>query len=77
MRTTTNQGTSLIIKGLSPGLPERGKIKIGYKGKTITSAKGNEFQPPKKLDHFFVTTLERDKDGNFKHDKAIHKVIRR
>ena len=75
MTQTTDKGTSLIIKGLSPGLPERGKIKIGYKGKTITSAKGNDFQPPKKLEHFLITTLERDKDGNFKRDTAIHKII--
>lgn len=63
---------SLIIKGLCPGLTERGKVKIGEKGRMITSAKGNQFQPPQKLDHFRVTTLFRGTDGNFQTDAEIH-----
>ena len=63
---------SLIIKTLAPGLVERGKIKIGEKGKTITSAKGAAFQPPQKLDHFIITTTQRGADGNFLRDDAAH-----
>ncbi len=63
----------MMIKGLTPSLPERGKIKIGMKGAMMTSRAGNEFQPPKKLDHFVITTMERDDTGNFKRDVAAHK----
>ncbi|MFD2232800.1 hypothetical protein [Phaeospirillum tilakii] len=65
----------LMIKNLIPSLPERGKIKIGMKGAVRTSGTGKEFQPPKKLDHFLVTGLERGQDGNFKRDEAIHQQI--
>lgn len=63
------------IKGLVPALPERGRIKIGIKGAMRKSRNGNEFQPPQKLDHFIVTTLDRQEDGNFLRDEAIHAVI--
>lgn len=63
------------IKDLVPSLPERGKIKIGIKGAVRKSSKGNEFQPPEKLDHFVVTGLERDQTGNFRRDEAIHKTL--
>lgn len=66
---------AMAIKNLSPNLPERGKIKIGAKGAKMTSRNGTEFQPPKKLDHFIVTTLERGADGNFKRDEEIHRKI--
>lgn len=61
-----------MIKGLIPTLPERGHIKIGIKGEMVTSQRGNQFQPPQKLDHFRVTTLQRGKDGNFLPDEAFH-----
>lgn len=64
-----------LVKGIIPGLAERGKIKIGEKGKMIRSKNGTEFQPPKKLDHFRVTTLERDADDNFRTDEQIHKML--
>jgi hypothetical protein len=78
--TTTNGGRapSLMIKNLAPiGSPlmERGKIKIGQKGAMRTSRQGNEFQPPQKLDHFIITTLQRGQDGNFLHDEATHKLL--
>lgn len=63
---------SLIIKGLCPGLTERGKIKIGEKGKMITGKTGKEFQPPKRLDYFKVTSLFRDEDGNYRLDSEVH-----
>src|SRR5262249_4281970 len=37
-----------------------------------TSKQGNDFQPPQKLDHFVVTTMERGPDGNFLRDEVIH-----
>lgn len=65
----------MMIKNLQPRLAERGKIKIGSKGAMIKSRAGNDFQPPVKLDHFVVTTLERGPDGNFKRDEAVHALI--
>jgi hypothetical protein len=53
-------------------LPERGKIKIGAKGQMKTSSQGKDFQPPVKLNHFRISTLERGKDGNFLRDEAFH-----
>lgn len=75
MTEFTRPRRSLMVKDLCPGLPERGKIKIGVKGKEITSQQGNKFQPPQKLDHFVVTTTERGPDGNFKRDEALHVKI--
>jgi hypothetical protein len=63
----------MMIKNLAPRLPERGKVKIGAKGKMVTSRQGNEFQPPVKLDHFRITTLERGPDGNFLRDEEFHR----
>lgn len=63
---------AMQIKNLVPSLPERGKLKIGVKGREITSRQGNKFQPPEKLDHFVVTTLDRDQAGNFRRDERAH-----
>lgn len=65
----------MLLKNLAPRLAERGKIKIGAKGAPITSRQGTTFQPPQKLDHFVVTTLERGADGNFVRDEAVHALI--
>ena len=73
MQEASTRPQSLIIKGLCPGLTERGKIKIGEKGKMITGKlSGKEFQPPKKLDYFKVTSLFRDEDGNYRLDSEVH-----
>jgi len=63
------------VKGLVPGLTERGKIKIGMKGQLKKSAQGTEFRQPVKLDHFIITTLERDQTDNFIIDSGIHKIL--
>ena len=63
-----------MIKNFVPSLMERGKIKIGEKGKTVTSSKGSEFQPPKKLDYFKITTMLRGADGNFVQDNHFHSL---
>lgn len=54
-----------MIKNLPLQLNEAGKIKIGIKGETITSGKGNEFRPPQKLDHFILTTTEKNDAGDY------------
>ena len=64
-----------MIKGLIPTLPERGKIKIGIKAAMRQSRNGNKFQPPQKLDHFLLTTMERGQDGNFLVDRALHNTL--
>ena len=63
------------IKNISPTLPEVGKIKIGVKGQMMTSKGGKKFQPPKKLDHFVVTSIERGEDGNFIKNQKIHDLV--
>ncbi len=37
----------MAIKGLTPQLAERGKIKIGEKGEMKTSSQGKQFAQPK------------------------------
>jgi hypothetical protein len=62
----------MIKKGLNKTLAEVGKIKTGFKGEMKKSAGGTEFQPPKKLDYFIVTTTERNKEtGNLILNKEI------
>lgn len=65
-----------MIKNLQHQLNEAGKIKIGEKGKMITSSKGNEFRPPKKLDHFRLTTTEKNEDGDYIIDKKLTQKIK-
>lgn len=67
---------SLMIRNIQPGLVERGKIKIGVKGEKRQSRQGGEFQLPKRLDHFVVTTLHRDSEtNNFVVDREIHEKL--
>lgn len=69
---------NLSIKNLVPGLVERGKIKIGIKGKWVKSQgpQGREFQIPQKLDHFVVTSMLRDpKTNNFMLDNQIMEML--
>ena len=53
------------VKNLVLGLPEHGKIKAGVKGKEITSQGGKKFRPPQKLNHYIITTTERDSNGDY------------
>lgn len=67
-----------MIKFEDERLPTIGHIKVGEKGQVITSGKGNKFSPPKKIDHFKVTTIEREeqsKDANYKLDMEAMKGI--
>ncbi len=68
---TSRTRRPMMIKGLTPQLPERGRIKIGFKGEMRKSGRGTDFQPPQKLDHFVVTTLQRGEDGNFIPDETL------
>jgi len=52
-------------------LAELGKIKIGKKGKETTSSRGNKFRQPVKFDHFEVTTVNRDANGDYILDSEI------
>lgn len=61
----------MAVKGLIPQLAERGKIKIGMKGKETTSSKGKTFSQPLKLDHFLITTMQRDATGNLIKDLPL------
>jgi hypothetical protein len=64
-----------MVKNLQVGMTERGKIKIGVKGKAMQSKAGNTFQPPQKLDHFLITGMDRDANDNFVTDTRIMKSI--
>lgn len=65
------------IKGLTQQLNEAGKIKIGKKGKMIKSSKGNEFRPPKKLDHFQLVTTEKDENDDYVIDVDLQNKIKK
>jgi hypothetical protein len=61
----------MAIKNLVPRLAERGKIKIGEKGEIKTSQQGKQFAQPRKLDHFLVTTMQRDVAGRMLPDLEL------
>jgi hypothetical protein len=61
----------MAVKGLTPQLAERGKIKIGEKGEMKTSSQGKQFAQPRKLDHFLITTMQRDAAGRLMPDAAL------
>jgi hypothetical protein len=55
-----------MIKNLCPKLCEQGKIKIGRLGEERKAKDGKStYRLPNKLDHFLITTTERDNTGNF------------
>jgi hypothetical protein len=61
----------MAIKNLVPQLAERGKLKIGEKGEMKTSQGGKQFSQPKKLDHFLITTMQRDAAGRLMPDTLL------
>jgi hypothetical protein len=67
----------MSIMGLIPSLMEVGKIKIGVKGAMMESTTGTEFRPPKKLDHFIITTNERDEHGDFRIDEPLMESLKK
>ena len=65
-----------MIKNLRPKLVECGKIKIGNLGELRqTKNKEGTYRLPKKLDHFLITTTERDDTGNFIHNTSLMKEV--
>lgn len=72
---TSIQEATISTDLLPPRLAALGYIKIGRLKPKVTSAKGNEFQPPEKLDFFLVTTRNRGADGNFEVDNAVHAAV--
>lgn len=55
---------------------EIGKIKIGTRGRARQSSSGTTTYLPEKLDHFLVTTLDREQgDGPFMRDEAVHAIV--
>lgn len=65
-----------MIKNLRPGLPEFGKIKAGTKGEEAVSTQGTKFRLPKKLDHYIITTTQRDEEGNFVLDTELMDALK-
>lgn len=64
------------IKNLQRQLNEAGKIKIGMKGKEIESQGGTKFRPPVRLDHFIITTTEKNDSGDLVLDDGLtNKII--
>jgi len=61
-----------MLKSIRPQVTELGKIKIGRKEEQVRQGRGgSSWQKPEKLDHFLITTLERDKVGNYIPDKQL------
>lgn len=67
----------MTVKGLLPGLAERGKIKIGIKGELTKSKDGNEFRLPQKIDHFRIVKNERDAEDNYLPDDEILEILKK
>jgi len=66
----------MAIKGLTPQLAERGKIKIGGLGDERKKQGSNEtYRLPVKYDHFVITTMQRDAAGRFMADDALMKMV--
>ena len=65
-----------MIRNLRPKLCEQGKIKIGRLGNERTAKDGKStYRLPNKLDHFIITTTERDSTGNFIPNVSLMKEI--
>lgn len=57
---------------LQPRLCELGKIKIGRKEEKVRkTAGGKEWRAPEKLDHFILTTMQRNSHGDLVQDAAL------
>lgn len=56
---------------ISPRTVEVGKVKIGGLGSARKSQKGGTYRMPVKYDHFLVTTLVRNEQGDLAEDKEL------
>lgn len=62
----------MAIKGLTPQLAERGKLKIGGLGEERKKQGSNEtYRLPVKYDHIVITTMQRDQAGRLMQDKEL------
>ena len=65
-----------MMKSIQPRLTELGKIKIGRKEAQERKSKtGEAWRKPEKLDHFLITTRERDAAGDLVVDEALMKLL--
>ena len=69
--TVEERAVSHRIRQITCQLGECGKIKIGRKGAVKSTERGKSFRAPQKLDHFVVTTTEKDEDDDFVTDERI------
>ena len=65
----------MLVTNRPLSLREQGKIKIGAKGAPRKSQGGGTFQPPTKLDHFLITSMEKGDDDNFLPDVPLMETI--
>lgn len=64
------------IKGMGMRLQRLGNIKAGSKGEERKKQHGaGTYRLPQKLDHFIVTTMERDEHDNWVEDEQIMKEL--
>lgn len=57
---------------ITPRITELGKIKIGGKSSQVrTSKTGGQWRAPEKYDHFIITTLYRNAQGDLVRDDAL------
>lgn len=70
-----SRGATISEELLPPRLPIVGVIKIGRLKPKVTSGRGNEFQPPQKLDHFLIGKTTRGDDNNYIRDDEVHRVL--
>ena len=65
-----------MIKNLKPKLAEIGRIKTGCLGQERKTRDGKStYRLPTRLDHYLLTTNERDKTGNFAPNISLMKKI--
>lgn len=64
-----------MLKTIHPRLCELGKIKIGGLGEWTTSKNGKKFRPPRKDDHFTITTMMRNAEGDLLPDDELMKKL--
>jgi len=71
-----NLGTLDLSKLGGPRLAEIGKIKIGGKGKEVSTQKGKKMRLPEKYDHFVITSNVKDEaTGDFLPDTETMQKI--
>ncbi len=64
------------IVGLGRQLQRLGNIKMGFKGEEKKKRDGSgTYRLPQKLDHFIVTTMEQDENGDWVPDEAIMEIL--